>query len=144
MNLSEHFTFEELTFSEVADRLGWNNDPPDRIAENLKFLAGRLEEVRLLLKAPMRITSGYRSPVVNDAVGGSVTSQHRFGLAADFKCPSFGTPAEVVDAIMTSDMQFDQLIDEYSWIHISFVRNNPRRMVGVKHDVKDDVKWLTR
>lgn len=128
MKLSEHFTLAELTASQTAARLGLNNDPTPRIVENLTFLASRLEEVRALLKAPMVVTSGYRSPVVNDAVGGSAMSQHRFGLAADFIAPAFGDPFEVASAIKASPIQFDQLIHEYGrWVHISFVRANPRR-----------------
>lgn len=128
MNLSPHFTLEELTFSQTAARLGLNNDPPPRIVENLTFLASRLEEVRALLKAPMVVSSGYRSPAVNDAVGGSATSQHRFGLAVDFVAPAFGDPFEVAQAIVASPVAFDQIILEYGkWVHLSFVRNNPRR-----------------
>jgi hypothetical protein len=128
MKLSEHFTLEELTFSQEAARRGLNNDPPPRIVENLTFLAARLEEVRALLQAPMVVSSGYRSPAVNDAVGGSATSQHRFGLAADFCAPVFGDPFEVATAIAASPIQVDQLILEFGrWVHVSFVRNNPRR-----------------
>lgn len=128
MNLSAHFTLEELTFSEYAARNGLKNDPPPRIVENLQFLAERLEEVRALLRVPMRITSGFRSDAVNAAVGGSLTSQHRFGLAADFVAMEFGSPYEVAKAIEASGLQFDQLIHEFGrWVHISFVRREPRR-----------------
>jgi hypothetical protein len=128
MKLSEHFTLDELTFSQTAARMGLNNEPPPRIVENLTFLASRLEEIRALLKAPMVVSSGYRSPAVNDAVGGAATSQHRFGLAVDFVAPGFGDPFEVAQAIAASGIAFDQLIHEYGkWVHISFVRNNPRR-----------------
>lgn len=128
MQLSEHFTLDELTFSEAATRNGVSNVPTPRIVENLRFLAEQLEKVRALLGVPMRITSGYRSEAVNTWVGGSLTSQHRFGLAADFVAPAFGTPYEVAKAIAASDLPFDQLIHEYgAWVHVSFVRNNPRR-----------------
>lgn len=128
MKLSEHFSLDELTFSQTAARLGLANDPPPRIVENLTFLASRLEEVRALLKTPMVVSSGYRSPAVNDAVGGSVTSQHRFGLAADFVAPGFGSPFEVAKAIEASGIAYDDLILEFGrWVHISFVRNAPRR-----------------
>lgn len=128
MNLTEHFTLEELTFSEAAVRNGVNNAPTARITENLQFLAEQLEKVRALLGVPMRITSGYRSEAVNAWVGGSLTSQHRFGLAADFVAPQFGSPYEVAQAILASDLPFDQLIHEFGgWVHISFVRNSPRR-----------------
>lgn len=128
MNLSEHFTLHELTFSQAAARRGLDNAPTPRIVENLQFLAGNLERVRTLLKARVVVSSGYRSVPVNTAVGGSVSSQHRFGLAADFTAPSFGTPFDVAQAILASDLAFDQLIYEFeNWVHISFVRNDPRR-----------------
>lgn len=128
MNLTPHFTLDELTFSEAAIRNGVNNTPTPRVVENLQFLAENLEKVRALLGTPMRITSGYRSEAVNAWVGGSLTSQHRFGLAADFVAPQFGSPYEVAQAILASEIQFDQLIHEYgSWVHISFVRREPRR-----------------
>jgi zinc D-Ala-D-Ala carboxypeptidase len=127
VKLTEHFTLEELTFSEYAARLGLPNTPMPRIAENLQYLAERLEEVRALLRAPMRVTSGYRSEAVNAGVGGSAASQHRYGLAADFVAPQFGTPYEVARAIEASGVQFDQLIHEFGqWVHVSFVRHNPR------------------
>ena len=138
--MSKHFTLEELTFSEWAARNGINNTPTSRIVENLEWLAERLEDVRTLLGWPMRVTSGFRSAAVNAGVNGSLTSQHRFGLACDFVCPAFGSPAKVVAAIVASGLQFDQLIDELGWIHISFVRNNPRRMVGLKQNGKD-ITW---
>lgn len=128
MKLSEHFTLAELTFSEYAARNGLNNTPMPRVAENLQFLAERLEEVRARLGVPMRITSGFRSEAVNAGVGGSLTSQHRYGLAADFVAPEFGDPYEVAKAIEESGIAFDQLIHEYGqWVHISFVRREPRR-----------------
>jgi zinc D-Ala-D-Ala carboxypeptidase len=139
VNLSPHFTLHEMVFSQEAERNGIDNTPAPRIVENLQFLAENLERVRALLKCPMRTSSGFRCQRLNDAIGGSQTSQHRFGLAWDGSAPGFGSPAEVVAAIAASDIEFDQLIDEYSWVHISFVRNNPRRMIGVKRAGKDIV-----
>jgi hypothetical protein len=128
VNLSPHFTLDELTRSDVAARRGLLNVPTPTLVENLKFLAEGLERVRELLKAPLEVSSGYRSPAVNAAVGGSIASQHRFGLAADFRAPQFGDPLEVCNAILASDIQFDQMIYEFeSWTHISFVRREPRR-----------------
>lgn len=130
MNLSEHFTLDEMVFSDYAARHNIDNRPPERIVDNLKYTAEQLEKVRALLKCPMQITSGYRSPSLNDAVGGSLTSQHRYGLAVDFVAPGFGSPFEVCTAIEASGIMFDQLIHEYGrWVHISFVRNAPRRSV---------------
>lgn len=128
--LSPHFTLEELTRSEYAARHNINNTPMPRIIENLRYTAERLEEVRGLLYRPMAISSGYRSQALNDAVGGSMTSQHRYGFAVDFTCEAFGSPFEVCKAIEASPIEFDQLIHEYGkWTHISFARHVPRRSV---------------
>lgn len=124
MNLTEHFTLEELTRSEVASRRGWNNEPPEEAKANLKRLAELLEKVRAKIGKPILINSGYRSKVVNDAVGSKETSQHRTGCAADFHVIGM-SPGQVVRAIINTDIRYDQLICEFdSWVHIS-VPNTP-------------------
>jgi len=126
--LSPHFSLQELTRSDYAARHNINNVPMPRIVENLVFTAQRMEEVRALLGHPIAVSSGYRSQELNDAIGGSLTSQHRYGLAVDFTCEAFGSPFEVCKAIEASGIQYDQLIHEYGqWCHISFVRTAPRR-----------------
>ena len=126
MQLSEHFTLDELTASETAARNGWDNTPnPDELA-NLKRLADFLEEVKQVLGGkPVMINSAYRSKPVNDAVGSKDSSQHRIGCAADIKVPGMN-PDEVCKAIIESDVQFDQIIREFwdkdkggGWTHIS-------------------------
>ena len=130
IQLSPHFSLQELTRSDYAARHNINNVPMPRIVENLVFTAQRMEEVRALLGHPIAVSSGYRSQELNDAIGGSLTSQHRYGLAVDFHCPDFGSAREIVAAIAASDIPFDQLIEEYGeWTHISFVRTAPRRQV---------------
>lgn len=130
MQLSDHFSLEELTFSQTAVRRGYDNTPGRYEAANLAFLAHELEYVRrALANKPMRITSGYRSPTLNRAVGGSWRSQHMLGLAADFVCPAFGAPLEICDVIALSPhVHFDQLIHEGTWVHVSFSMR-PRRDV---------------
>jgi hypothetical protein len=118
MNLSEHFTLEELTASDIATRRGIGNTPGPLEQANLTRIAATLEQVRALLGVPMHINSGYRSPTVNRAVGGSATSAHCDGRAADFIAPEYGTPQEVARAIRDSAIQFDQLIYEGTWVHI--------------------------
>lgn len=118
MNLSDHFTLEELTASSVALRKGIPNVPNDEQIANLTVLAQTLERIRDLL-GPIHIDSAFRSPKVNSAVGGSLTSAHLDGYAADIVCPGFGTPEEVCQAIESSGIPFDQLIYEGSWTHIS-------------------------
>ncbi len=119
MNLSEHFTLEEMTASEIAIRKNLDNTPPEQIIENLTELALSLERIRGILNHPIRITSGYRSVKVNAAIGGSPTSAHCMGYAADFVCPEFGTPQEIAKAIISVGIPFDQLIYEGTWVHFS-------------------------
>ena len=118
--LSRHFTLEELTFSQTAIRQGIDNKPSLEAVAHLTRLAYCLEQVRALLGGPVRITSGYRSPGLNAVVGGAKNSAHLSGYAADFVCPSFGTPLEIVKAIAASGIKFDQCIQEGMWVHISF------------------------
>jgi zinc D-Ala-D-Ala carboxypeptidase len=97
MNLTAHFTLEELTASETAERNGWDNSPNDQELANLVRLAEFLEQVKEVLAGkPIIISSGLRTKKVNDAVGSKDTSQHRIGCAADFKVPGM-TPDEVVN-----------------------------------------------
>jgi zinc D-Ala-D-Ala carboxypeptidase len=120
MNLTPHFTLEELTASETAERNGWDNSPNDQELANLTRLADFLEQVKIVLGGkPIMISSGLRTKKVNDAVGSKDTSQHRIGCAADFKVPSM-TPDEVVKAIIASGIAYDQVIREFDrWTHIS-------------------------
>jgi hypothetical protein len=131
MQLSPNFSLKELTASETADRHGLDNTPTDEIIENLKHLAGVLQEVRSILgNKPITVSSGYRSPTVNEKLGSKPTSDHCKGLAVDFICPSFGTPDEVVRQIMASDIPYKQVIREFDrWVHlaVSAPGEEPRR-----------------
>jgi hypothetical protein len=117
MNLSEHFTLEELTATSHRE---FDNTPNATEIANLTRLAATLEQVKTLLGGkPVMINSGFRSKQVNDSVGSKDTSQHRIGCAADIRVPGM-TPNEVVKAIIASDIWYDQLIREFdSWTHIS-------------------------
>lgn len=128
--LSEHFTLEELTFSSTAQRKQIDNNPPAEVLENMKRLAAGLEEVRAALgNKPMRINSGYRSPKLNRAVGGARLSAHMAGYAADFVCPEFGSPLKIVKALAATGIQFDKLIQEGTWVHISFAPEARRQLL---------------
>ena len=128
--LSEHFTLEELTFSATAQRKQIDNKPPADVLENMKRLAAGLEEVRAALgNKPMRINSGYRSPKLNRAVGGARLSAHMAGYAADFVCPEFGGPLKIVKALAATGIQFDKLIQEGTWVHISFAPEARRQLL---------------
>lgn len=129
MYLTPHFTLDELTVSQTAERQGLDNTPDERALANLKRLALLLETVRLRLGRPIIVTSGYRSPEVNRAVGGARTSQHLTGCAADFICPGFGKPITICSALADCrEVDYDQLIEEGRWVHISWAPQ-PRRQV---------------
>ena len=130
--LSPNFSLEELTASEIALRRGLSNTPDASIIANLTELAGYLEQIRSLLGVPLIIHSGYRSPKVNAALGGSTTSAHMTGQAADFVAPQFGTPQEIAKMIAESAMQWDQLIAEGFWLHFG-IRGDMRKQVLTAH-----------
>jgi hypothetical protein len=131
MNLTPHFTLDELTVSETAARNGWDNSPNDSELANLTRLADFLEQVKVVLGGkPVMINSAFRSKKVNDAVGSRDTSQHRIGCAADIRVPGM-TPDQVVKAIIASGIGYDQVIREFDrWTHVSIPNidsNAPRK-----------------
>lgn len=133
MNLTEHFSLAELTASATAQRLGIDNHPGLEIISHLTQLAVQLERVRHALgDNPLIISSGYRCPELNQAVGGARRSAHMEGWAADFTCPAFGTPLQIVRALTAANLPFDKLIQEGRWVHISF-RPGARRQVLTAH-----------
>lgn len=131
--LSQHFSLEELIYSDTALRLQINNDPPPIVLENLIYTASQLELVRNILNNnSINITSGYRCLSLNMSIGSKSTSQHITGEAVDFKCPQFGPPRLIIQALRYSNLIFDQLILEFdSWVHVSFVKQNNRHQVLV-------------
>lgn len=120
MQLSEHFDLREFTRSDAAHKIGNANEPPAEHLENLRALARRMEEVRALFGRPIMITSGYRNPAVNEAVGGVPNSDHALGWAADFQVPGLAD-LEVAKTVRDSGLNFDQLIFEAGrTVHLSF------------------------
>ena len=141
MNLTEHFTFEELTHT---DHREFDNTPTstekciidgkdvviDAVA-NRPRLAAFLEEIKTLLGGkPIMVNSAFRSHDVNTAVGSKDTSDHRRGCAADLRVPGM-TPDEVTRAIIGSGLGFQQVIREFDrWTHVSIpthAGDTPRR-----------------
>ena len=122
MNLTEHFTVDELTHTDHRDL---DNTPNEAEMANLRRLAQFLEQVKEVLGGkPIMVNSAFRSKAVNDAVGSKDTSQHRLGCAADLRVPGM-TPDEVVKAVIASKIGYDQVIREFDrWTHIS-VPNSP-------------------
>ena len=129
MRLSQHFTLAELTVTQS----GLPNAPGQVELANLKKLARTLESVRSALGGkPIIINSAYRSPRVNSAVGGSETSAHMVGLAADFICPTYGKPLEICQVISAAGIPFDQLIHEYGrWIHIGIGPRDRQQLLTI-------------
>ena len=123
MNLTKNFTLEELT---ATDHRQFDNTPNETERANLVRLAGLLELVKVAIGGkPVMVNSAFRSKKVNDAVGSKDTSQHRVGCAADIRVPGM-TPDQVVKAIISAKLAFDQLIREFDrWTHIS-VPNDPK------------------
>jgi hypothetical protein len=122
MQLSEHFSLEELT---VTSHREFDNTPNNDEIANLTRLAEFLESVKTVLGGkPVMINSAFRSKQVNNSVGSKDTSQHRVGCAADLRIPGM-TPNQVIQTIMASDIAYDQIIREFdSWTHIS-IPNDP-------------------
>jgi putative chitinase len=128
MNLSTHFTLDELTHT---DHRELDNTPNEQELTNLKRLAAFLEEIKTVLGGkPIMVNSAFRSKAVNDAVGSKDTSQHRVGCAADLRIPGM-TPDEVVKAVIASGIGYDQVIREFDrWTHVSIpnvASGTPRR-----------------
>ena len=117
MNLSENFTYEELTHT---DHREFDNTPNEAEMANLVRLAAFLEQVKEVLGGkPIMINSAFRSEEVNKAVGSTDKSQHRRGCAADIRVPGM-TPDEVVQAIIAAELPYDQCIREFDrWTHLS-------------------------
>ena len=121
--LTKNFTLEEFTDSQTAARKGISNAPSPSAMKNLERLAETTEKVRAILgDRPVIISSGYRSPKVNAAVGGSKSSAHMSGLAVDFTCPSFGAPLAICKELQShmTELKVDQLIHEFAtWCHLA-------------------------
>jgi uncharacterized protein YcbK (DUF882 family) len=128
MNLSAHFTLDELTHT---DHREIDNVPNESEIANLKRLAEFLEQVKTVLGGkPIMVNSAFRCKALNDAVGSKDTSQHRVGCAADIRVPGM-TPDQVVRAVIASGIGYDQVIREFDrWTHISVPNgagDKPRR-----------------
>jgi len=135
MQLTKNFSLSELTRSEAAARKGVDNTPPPEAVENLRALAEKvLQPLRDAVGKPMRVNSAYRGPEANKAVGGSKTSQHMTGEAADIEFDGFDNK-KLAEKIVALKLPFDQLILEFykpgdpnsGWVHVSHKRGGPQR-----------------
>lgn len=122
MKLSAHFTLDEFTASETAERRRLDNSLPPELLMTAQNTAEMMEKIRIALgDNPITVTSGYRSPEVNRAIGSGDSSDHIKAMAVDFKCPAYGTPKAV--ALHLADkidsLGIGQIIYEHTWVHVS-------------------------
>jgi len=133
MRLSKNFTLSEITRSNTALRKGIPNEPSKEHLQNLQLLIRDVLQPMRDELGPIRITSGYRSPRLNRAIGGSKKSQHCKGQALDIQFWESGAMnnKKVYDWILKNNIEFDQMINEFdfSWIHISLKENKNRKLV---------------
>lgn len=134
MQISKHLTLEECTRSSTADKLGIiNNNPNLSVIENMKLLAENVfEPIREHFKTPIYVSSVYRGLVLNQAIKGSITSQHCSGQAMDIDMDSKGKPTnKEIFEFIKKNLEFDQLINEfdYSWIHVSYSNIKNRKQI---------------
>tara|TARA_R100000773_G_scaffold466_5_gene815 strand:+ start:4787 stop:5236 length:450 start_codon:yes stop_codon:yes gene_type:complete len=133
MKLSKNFSRAEIEHSNTAKRLDIKNEMSEKHLEQMQGLIDNLIQPMRDAIGPIRVTSGYRSPQLNRAIGGSRTSQHCKGQALDIQYWSGGKMNNKViyDWVLESDIEFDQMINEfdYAWIHISLKKNSNRRQV---------------
>lgn len=142
--LSPHFSLAEMSYSPTAIRKGIPNKPGPDAVKALTLLCEKvLEPVRAHFGKPVRITSGYRSPRVNVAVGGSATSQHCLGEAADFTVE--GESNLAVCQWLLQNLTYDQLIAEFGesgWIHCSYSAHRLRNQELTAKKIGGRTKYL--
>ena len=133
MRLSKNFVLSEVTRSNTAKRLGIDNVPKNNHLKSMQRIISELAQPMRDALGPIRITSGYRSPELNRAIGGSSKSQHCKGQALDLQFWKGGQMCnkEIYDWILKSDTEFDQMINEfdYAWIHVSLKEKKNRKQV---------------
>jgi len=152
MKLTKNFSLEELTRSDTAERKGIDNSPTAEHIHNLAALCENvLQPLRDKLKHSIRVTSGYRSEKLNNAIGGSKTSEHSFGKAADIKLIIDGeNKSELLYlSILEMGIPFRQMIWEFgdeetpSWVHISFNKEDNKKQTLRAYKENNKTKYST-
>ena len=127
-----NFTMSELLKSEIAEKYNISNIPDKKSLDNmLTLIIECLQPIRNYIDKPMIISSGYRSPRLNGhpLINGAQNSQHVTGQAVDFTVKGL-TPKQVIEKIIASGVEFDQLINEHNiWVHISYNKGKNRKEV---------------
>jgi len=146
MRLSDNFVLSEITRSNTAKRLGIDNGPNKDHLRNIQRLVSNLIQPMRDAIGPIRISSGYRNPNVNRAIGGSAKSQHCKGEALDLQFWNDGeiSNKEIYDWVLNSNVEFDQMINEFdfAWIHISLKKEGNRKQVLEAYkDEDNDTKY---
>ena len=146
MRLSDNFVLSEITRSNTAKRLGIDNGPNKEHLQNIQRIITNLIQPMRDAIGPIRISSGYRNPNVNRAIGGSTKSQHCKGEALDLQFWNDGqiSNKEIYDWVLRSDVEFDQMINEFdfAWIHISLTKEGNRKQVLEAYkDEDNDTKY---
>lgn len=147
MRLSKNFVLSEITHSNTAKRLGIRNEPTESHLQNMQHLITNLIQPLRDDLGPIRISSGYRNPSLNRAIGGSVSSQHCKGEALDLQFWEVGQMNNKViyDWIIKSDIEFDQMINEFdfAWIHISLKdKGNRKQVLEACKNEDGDTKYI--
>lgn len=136
MEISKHFNMQEVIKSYTATRLGIDNSLPDNLLPNARLVAEKiLEPVRLYFSRPIIVSSWYRSPKLNKAIGGSLKSDHCKGCAVDFEID--GMANAFIAEFIRDNLEFRQLILEFhnpdkpnsGWIHCSYVEGDNKKQV---------------
>jgi hypothetical protein len=146
MRLSKNFVLSEITRSNTATRLGISNEPTKEHLENMQRLISNLIQPMRDELGPIRISSGYRNPSLNRAIGGSSKSQHCKGQALDLQFWKDGQMCnrEIYNWVLDSNLEFDQMINEFdfAWIHISLKKDENRKDVLEAYKDEDgDTKY---
>ena len=134
MQLTKNISLSEAVVSQTAVRLGIDNTPSDEVVERLRLVAGQVQKIRDYFGKPIRISSGYRCPKLNRAIGGAKNSQHQKGEAMDIQGTNELTNAEIFH-YAKKHLDFDQLIWEFgtrkepAWVHLSYKEKGNRKQV---------------
>ena len=130
-NISKHISYTEATHSPTAVKLGINNNPNEMQLEAMKLVAEKcFEPLRIWYNKPIKVNSFFRSDLLNRAVKGSLTSQHKKGEAIDLDAGSKEENKKLFDWIK-ANLDFDQLLNEYnySWVHVSYSKTKNRKQI---------------